>query len=507
MAINPKSGGLSALDPQDDTVDLQDEEFDYGSDTTDLRSYLANKVKARGAAVAALPTWEDYTAALSEARQPRSRMSQISEALLAYGRPLEQGQSKWQSLGNAATTLTKGIEAEETAKRAEQVKRAQLKMQYLQAKSDITDPYDKAIDALAIKAFAPTKAGKAPTLVQPLQGPDGRYNIHPYQPDIMVPPNYVVVAGTGEMMPSSAFAAQYSKLSAQANPPSAGQPAPTSMAAAPSAPAAGQPVTQRIAPSAVQPTAQKPEPTQPTPADGGSLPGVKKLKSREEFATLAPGEKGSFEGEVQFGTTGGPKVIVSKPEPPKPLPPKLQEAEDEDLAAIGTYSNTTADLRNLTGQIERGEINPSLIGNILTKARSAVGIGGKAGANLSDFETTIYKIRDDTLRLNKGTQTEGDAKRELQTLIGSMNDEEKVGAALIRIAKLNERALKLKSNVLQNRRKSYGLEPMDLTPYYSSTPAVGGAPPAPRDPAARKANTRYSTPKGDLLWTGKEWAK
>ena len=496
-----------AVGPLSVSNEPEDTQFDYGSDTTALRSYLKEQRAARAEALKSVPTWDEYAAALGEARQPRSRIGQISEALLAYGKPLEQGQSKWQALGNAAAVLRKGSEAEEAAERADKLKRMQLKAQYLKATSEVAEPYNKIIDKVAFELAKPTKAGKAPTLVQPLQGPDGRYNIHPYQPDVTVPPGYVVVAGSGEMMPSAAFTAMYSTMSARANPPSAGQPAPTSMAAAPAAPGAGRPAAQRPAPTPGQPTAQKPTPTQPTPADGGSLPGIRKLRSREEFATLAPGEKGSFEGEVQYGTTSGPKVIVSKPEAPKPLPATLQKEEDDDLAAIGTYSNTTADLRNLTDQIDRGEINPSLIGNTLLKGRSAVGIGGKAGANLSDFETTIYKIRDDTLRLNKGTQTEGDAKRELQTLIGSMNDEEKVRAALIRIAKLNERALKLKSNILQNRRKSYGLEPVDLKPYYSSSPAVGGAPPAPRDPAAREKGKRYSGPNGEATWTGTGWAK
>lgn len=490
MPIGNEGALSSAVTPEED-------EFDYGSDKSDLRSYLASKIKARTAAVAAMPAWDDYAKTLGEAREPRSRLSQISEALLAYGKPLERGQSKWQALGNAATTLTKGIEAEDAAKRAEQVKRSQLKMQYLKAKSDVTGPYDEAIDQLALKAYAPVKTGKTPTLVQPLQGPDGRYNIHPYQPDVKVPPNYVVVAGTGEMMPSSAFAAQYSTLSSRANPASS-QPA--------AQPAAQPSATQKVAPP---PAAGQPAPAavKPTPASGGALPGVRKLNSREEFATLAPDEKGSFQGEVQYGTTSGPKVIVAKPEPPKPFPAKLQEAEDEDLAGIGTYSNTTADLRNLTRQIDKREINLSLVGNVFTKAKSFVGLGGEAGAKLSDLEKTIYKIRDDTLRLNKGVQTEGDAKRELETLIGSMNDPVKVRAALIRIEKINARAVQLKSAILQNRRKSYGFEPMDLTPYYSGTPSVGGAAEAPRDPAARKANTRYSTPKGDLLWTGKEWVK
>ena len=484
-------GPLSAPNEPEDT------QFDYGSDTTALRDYLREKRDARTEALKAVPTWDEYAKVLGEARQPRSRIGQISEALLAYGKPLEQGQSKWQALGNAASVLRKGSEAEEAADRAEKMKRMQLKAQYLKSMSDVAAPYDETIDKIALQLAKPTKAGKAPTLVQPLQGPDGRYNIHPYQPDVTVPQGYVVVAGSGEMMPSAAFTAMYSTMSARANPAS-GQPA--------AQPTAQPSATQKVAPP---PAAGQPAPAavKPAPATGGALPGVRKLNSREEFATLAPGEKGSFQGEVQYGTTSGPKVIVAKPEPPKPFPAKLQEAEDEDLAGIGTYSNTTADLRNLTRQIDKGEINLSLVGNAFTKVRSFVGLGGEEGAKLSDLEKTIYKIRDDTLRLNKGVQTEGDAKRELETLIGSMNDPVKVRAALIRIEKINARAVKLKSAILQNRRKAYGFEPMDLTPYYSGTPSVGGAAEAPRDPAARKANTRYSTPKGDLLWTGKEWVK
>ena len=493
MAIG--EGALSSA------VTPEDEEFDYGSDRADLRSYLASKVKARDAAVAAMPAWDDYAKTLGEAREPRSRMSQISEALLAYGKPLERGQSKWQALGNAATTLTKGIEAEDAAKRAELSKRMQLKAQYLKSTSDVTAPYDETIDKIALQLAKPTKPGKAPTLAQLLQGPDGRYNIHPYQPDVIVPPNYVIIAGSGEMMPSSVFAAQYSTLSARANPAS-GQPA-----AQPSTQPSTQPsATQKVAPP---PAAGQPAPAavKPTPATGGSLPGVRKLKSRAEFATLAPGEKGEFEGEVQYGTTSGPKQIVAPKEPPKPWAAKLQEAEDEDLAGIGTYSNTTADLRNLTRQIDKGEINLSLVGNALTKTKSFVGLGGEEGAKLSDLEKTIYKIRDDTLRLNKGVQTEGDAKRELETLIGSMNDPVKVRAALIRIEKINARAVQLKSAILQNRRKAYGFEPMDLTPYYSETPSVGGAAEAPRDPAAREKGKRYSGPNGEATWTGTGWVK
>ena len=33
------------------------------------------------------------------------------------------------------------------------------------------------------------------------------------------------------------------------------------------------------------------------------------------------------------------------------------------------------------------------------------------------------------------------------------------------------------------------------------------APEAPRDAAQRKPNTVYSTPKGDLMWTGKGWKR
>jgi hypothetical protein len=229
MAINPKSGGLSALDPQDDTVDPQNEEFDYGSDTPDLRSYLASRVKDRADAVAALPKWEEYTAALGEARQPRSNLSQISEALLAYGKPLERGQSKWQALGNAATTLTKGIEAEDAAKRAEQAKRSQLKMQYLKAKSDVAAPYDEAIDRLAIEAF---KAPKLPGLVPVAYDKNG-LALNPFTGQ-KPPPGIVGYTRTGEGLTQE----QMDNLYARYSPPAYGaKPAP------PATGVAGQPVS------------------------------------------------------------------------------------------------------------------------------------------------------------------------------------------------------------------------------------------------------------------------
>lgn len=44
-------------------------------------------------------------------------------------------------------------------------------------------------------------------------------------------------------------------------------------------------------------------------------------------------------------------------------------------------------------------------------------------------------------------------------------------------------------------------------PKAGSNTAAKKAPEAPRDAAQRKANTVYSTPKGDLMWTGKGWKR
>jgi hypothetical protein len=62
-------------------------------------------------------------------------------------------------------------------------------------------------------------------------------------------------------------------------------------------------------------------------------------------------------------------------------------------------------------------------------------------------------MRNDSLRLNAGVQTEGDAIREWNALIAGLNDQDYVIGALKRIEQLNAQAAALKMQKINIRRQ------------------------------------------------------
>lgn len=324
-------------------VTPEDTQFDYGSDTTALRDYLREKRDARTEALKAVPTWDEYAAALGEARQPRSRMSQISEALLAYGKPLERGQSKWQALGNAATTLTKGIEAEDAADRAEKLKRMQLKAQYLKSTSDVTAPYDETIDKIALQLAKPTKPRKAPTLAELAMDPvTGLKNIHPYFPGVKIDPGNVVIAGSGQIVPMETFISQYGSLNGQPAPMAAKTQTPDNKGLAPAAggsltPPPPPPPPPPPAPAKAPPATSTAGATQPAPSE------VKHFTSVDQLPTLQPGKYGMINNQLYQNKAG----VITKVDvaPIVAFPPQVQEAIDKGLTGedfLATLDGPTA---------------------------------------------------------------------------------------------------------------------------------------------------------------------
>ena len=82
-------------------------------------------------------------------------------------------------------------------------------------------------------------------------------------------------------------------------------------------------------------------------------------------------------------------------------------------------------------------------------------------------------MRNDSLLLAKGVQTEGDATRAWDALFGSLSDEKALKQRLIEIAVMNAANIKLYERQVQRARANYGREPLDLTGYTAGTSAVG----------------------------------
>ena len=156
------------------------------------------------------------------------------------------------------------------------------------------------------------------------------------------------------------------------------------------------------------------------------------------------------------------------------LPTSALKMQQEELDAIGTSSSINADLGAMAQQIESGKLKLGMVDNLAAKAKNFVGASDESSRNLATFQATLEKLRNDSLRLNKGVQTEGDAQRAWNEMLTNINDPKLVKQRLSEIQKINERAANLRGMNVETIRSNFGVEPIDTTPRKNLPAAVGG---------------------------------
>lgn len=156
------------------------------------------------------------------------------------------------------------------------------------------------------------------------------------------------------------------------------------------------------------------------------------------------------------------------------LPTSALKMQQEELDAIGTNSAINADLAAMGAQIESGELQLGPVKNLTAKAKNFLGASDESSKNLASFQATLEKLRNDSLRLNKGVQTEGDAVRAWNEMLANINDPKLVKQRLGEIQKINERAANLRRMNVDSIRSNFGVDPMDVGGYQNQPAAVGG---------------------------------
>lgn len=153
---------------------------------------------------------------------------------------------------------------------------------------------------------------------------------------------------------------------------------------------------------------------------------------------------------VVDASTGKP-VSYAAPSTQKPLPPVIQKAEDADYEAGQAAANLANDANRYLNSIKSGSIPFGL------KARAFVGASNLVGSNnpeviaRNDFERFKTTLVNESLRLNKGTQTEGDAVRAAKELQGAESASD-AGKAIQVLRDLNARKAKdLQSSIIRRR--------------------------------------------------------
>lgn len=156
------------------------------------------------------------------------------------------------------------------------------------------------------------------------------------------------------------------------------------------------------------------------------------------------------------------------------IPPSLIKAQDELIDKLSVARSTDADLGAIAAQIQKGELKFGPIRNLVNTGKNIAGVSDEESRAFGTFKSTLEKLRNDSLRLNTGVQTEGDAQRAWNELFQNINDTAFVGQRLQEIRKINQRAAQLHDYRLNVLRQNSGAGPLPQPPI---SPALGdGAP-------------------------------
>lgn len=155
------------------------------------------------------------------------------------------------------------------------------------------------------------------------------------------------------------------------------------------------------------------------------------------------------------------------------LPTPALRLQQESIEAINTAGSIDADLGAVERQIKEGSLRLGPVENVRSGARNIAGMSNENSRNFQTFKATLERLRNESLRLNKGVQTEGDAQRAWNELMSNINDQKVVQQRLGEIRQLNQRAVRQQRMNIDTIRGNYGAPPLDDAVFASQPPTLG----------------------------------
>ena len=139
----------------------------------------------------------------------------------------------------------------------------------------------------------------------------------------------------------------------------------------------------------------------------------------------------------------------------KPLPSYLAKEEEADFSAASAATNIATDAYGYINRIKTGDIKFGVKDIASIRARQLVGSGAPDVVAREEYDRFVENLVNESLRLNKGTQTEGDAVREAKALKSS-ESKEAAAAAMKRLIEINTRRVENASSAVEKRRANAG---------------------------------------------------
>jgi hypothetical protein len=137
----------------------------------------------------------------------------------------------------------------------------------------------------------------------------------------------------------------------------------------------------------------------------------------------------------------------------KPLPAYLAKDEEADYGTATAATNLASDANNFIGRIKSGDIKFGLKDRASIRTRQAFGSNDPDVLAREDYDKFLKVLTNESLRLNKGTQTEGDAVRAAKELESSESPQA-AAAAMRRLVEINVRRTQNASDDVLRRRKN-----------------------------------------------------
>lgn len=207
------------------------------------------------------------------------------------------------------------------------------------------------------------------------------------------------------------------------------------------------------------------------------------IDARRDMAGLAASLRQPQAPVAVVGPDGKPTYVApgeaygktpwDKKDKPGQLPTPALKLQQEEMDALSTSATLNADIGALKQQVDTGALKLGPLSNAIGTARNFAGMSDENSRNLASFRANIEKLRNDSLRLNKGVQTEGDAVRAMNEIMANINDPKVVSQRLDELRRINERAINLRKNNIEIIRSNYGAGPMDTSGVASQPAAVG----------------------------------
>lgn len=190
--------------------------------------------------------------------------------------------------------------------------------------------------------------------------------------------------------------------------------------------------------------------TVPAPRTVGGLMAAEKANAQLPASIAEAQAKGDIKAEAKYK---------------EPLPTAIAKVQDELVNNITIGNSIGADLGTLRGLIDSGDLDFGVIQNALNEGKNFVNSSDPKSRNYQTFMNTLEKLRNDSLRLNKGVQTEGDSVRAWNEVIARITDTAFVKKRLKEIEGINERGVGFQKARINQMRKEYGKDPLDFKDY------------------------------------------